>query len=148
MNPSPSAQLKLFESLKGLKEVGSENVDGVETRHFKGTFTLREFVRALPADKRAAAEKSLEQLDALTGDTAIDQKQPMEIWIDGDGVARQWRMDMPFAAAAGMPAGRCRMSFKLSDFGVDLKLDPPSADETFEVTGDMVSKLLTSGATS
>ncbi len=138
MNPSPSAQLKIFESLKGLKEVGTEKIDGVDTRHFKGTYTLREFARALPADKREAAEKALEQFDALPGEKVLDTKSSTEIWIDGDGVARQMHLDM-----AGM-----KVSMKLSDFGADLKLDPPSADETFEVTGDMVSKLLTSGLTS
>ncbi len=132
MNPSPAAQLELLRSVKGIKEVAP--------RHLKGTFTMRDLVAALPAEAKAAMEK----LTALAGEEMLDQKQTLEMWLNEDGVAREWRMDMPFTAAPGMPAGHAKMAFKLSDFGVDLKIVPPKPEDTFELTADAVSKLFTS----
>lgn len=148
MNPSPAAQLRAFESLKGFKEIGKEEVDGVETRHFRGSFTLREFIRALPAAQRDAAEKAMERLDQLLKDDGLDQKQQHEIWIDEDGIARQWRVQSPLPAPPGMAEGQMTMSFKLSDFGVDVDVDAPDASETFELRPDMLSGLLAKGLTS
>lgn len=75
-----------LESAKGVEEVGTEQVDGVDTTHFVVTM-----------DKRAVAEKTFESLNNREGaDDPAAKKQAIEMmtamipgtaeyWVDGSG---------------------------------------------------------------
>lgn len=87
----PAAQLRALEAAKGMKQVGKEDVDGVETTHYRGTFTLADYAATLPARERAEVERGLAALNKLSGETGstLDDPLPADIWVDEDGVARK-----------------------------------------------------------
>ena len=129
----PSTQLEALNSAKGLKEVGKEDIGGVETTHFRGTYTLSDFVAKLPADQKAAAEKALKDAEGLLGES-LDQPQPADLWVDDEGVLRKMRGTTKLPAQNGMPAGTFSFDYVLSDFGAKLDTTPPPAGDTLDVT--------------
>ncbi len=147
-NADPAAQLRTLTAAAGMKKVGTETIDGAETTHFKGTITPQASLKALPADQRQAAEKSLERLEKLPGGKdSLKQAMPVELWIGGDNVVRRMRMEQRVPAEqAGREAGAMTMDYRLSDFGAKVDTSPPPAGDTWEAT-DTLSKLLGQVAT-
>jgi hypothetical protein len=143
---SPAARLRVFRSLKALKDAGSEQIDGVKTEHYKGSYSLREFTAALPAAQRAAIQDALKKLDALSGANAAtamqNREQALEIWVDDAGIVRQTTARGGFGGSSGVPAADFAMTYKLTDFGVPLDVSAPPAGDTYVVTADAISKLL------
>lgn len=142
LNLDPAAQLKTYQAAAGLKEVGKEDVDGTATTHFRGTVTLSDYVKALPAAQRDAAQKALDQLEKLGGgaNAGFDEPTPVDLWVDDAGVARKMRTSSKFPGQKGVPGGTFRIEYRLSDFGTPLDLTPPASGDTYDVT-DLVTKL-------
>jgi len=145
----PAAQLRALKAAKGLKEVGKEDVAGAQTTHYRGTFTLSDFVATLPADERKEVEQAIEKVDALGGKSAasLNDPVPAELWVDEDGVTRKLLSTTKLPAQGGQPAGTIKQSYVLSDFGVPLDAAPPAASETFDATAEL-SRVLRQVATS
>jgi len=142
-NVDPAAQLRTLADAANLEKVGTEKIDGTETTHFKGTITAQTSLKALPADARAKAEKSLERLEKRPGGREmLKRPAPVELWIDGDNVVRRLRMKQRVPAErAGKTPGTMVMDYRLSDFGAKVDTSPPPASDTWEAT-DLLSKLL------
>ena len=83
----------------GLTEVGSDTIDGAPTTHYRGVIDLNRAADKLPAAAAAALRQMISRLG--TG------RQPVDVWVDDQGRARQLRMDLglPANAFAGT-AGR------------------------------------------
>ena len=132
VNADPGAQLDAITQAKGVKEVGKEQVGGVETTHFTGTVRLQDFLAALPADQRAKAQEALEAF--TKGAPGGDQPMPIDVWVDGDERIRRMRQEIRTPAQGGIASGRIGLSFDYSDFGTPLKVQAPAAGETFDST--------------
>lgn len=132
----PASQLRSL-GAAGLNEIGTEEIDGVETTHLKGTASMRDLLDGLPAQKRAAAEKALEQLEELGGGDFLDQEDPTELWVDQDSIVRRRRVTSTVPSQAGTPAGRIDVSYELRDFGAELDVSEPAnvTDLTEKLTG-------------
>ena len=146
----PAAQLRALKAAKGLKVVGKEDVGGVETTHYRGTFKLTDFVATLPAAERAEVEQAIEQLERLGGvrGAGVDDPVPAELWVDEDGVTRKLLSTAKLPAQNGQPGGTIRQSYVLSDFGVALDASPPAARDTYDATetlAGLLKQLATSG---
>lgn len=149
----PAAQLRALKAAKGLKEVGKEDVGGAETTHYRGTFTLSDFVATIPPNERKEVEQAIEKIDALGGESGVslDDPVPADLWVDDDGVTRKLLSTTKLPAQGGQPAGTIRQSYVLSDFGVALDAAPPVAEETYDATdalSSVLSQLATSGGSS
>ncbi|WP_327358490.1 DUF1396 domain-containing protein [Streptomyces sp. NBC_01304] len=86
---NPASEAGLMEGAEDVKLVGEEKVDGVQTTHYAGTVTLDEMRKSLKdksADVRKSREKNLKEYEELGLD-----KLTMDLWIDGDGHAKQVR---------------------------------------------------------
>ena len=77
----PSQALDYLRATGSVETVGTEQVDGVETTHYKGTIQLDKVVEQVPADQQEQVRKAIEQLKKQTGLTEI----PTDVWVDGDG---------------------------------------------------------------
>jgi len=81
---SGSGAAGILQSLRGagdVREVGTERIDGVDTRHFHATVdTSKAIARVRPGPLRDLAEKGLSEM----GPT-----YPVDVWIDGDGLPRR-----------------------------------------------------------
>lgn len=131
----PASQLRALKAAKGLDEVGKEDVGGVETTHFKGTFRLSDFIAALPKAEREQARKAVEALERIGGqETRLNDPTPAELWIGEDGLMRRMRTSSKLPAQSGVPAGSFVIDYILRDFGAKLDTTAPSASESYDAT--------------
>lgn len=99
------AQLKALDSLEDVTRVGTENVDGVDATHYRGTM-----------DSRSVAA----MLTSLGAQDSSAVSIPIDAWVDGQG--RLIREDMTFDVNGSTTT--VRMHF--SDWGVAVKVTPPT----------------------
>jgi hypothetical protein len=107
------------------EEVGSEEVRGVETTHYRGTVDLRKALEQIPAESREGFERVLE----LVGQT----KMPFEVWIDDDGLARRMKYEQPLPAGQGSQDASMGLTMEMYDFGTEVDVEPPPANEVIDL---------------
>ncbi|MFC0864690.1 DUF1396 domain-containing protein [Sphaerimonospora cavernae] len=96
---------------KDVKEVGAEQVGGVDTTHYAGTFPIDEAIKQLPAE----AQKNMKgQLPAEAKDMKFDA------WIDGDGLPRKVQL----SGEQKEGAFAATMLFKAFNEPVEIKAPP------------------------
>lgn len=128
MSPSttdPAAQLRQLKAMGDIEEVGTEDVDGVQTTHYSGTIDLRKAADLVPPDQRDAARRSADKLVELAGGSG---KIPTELWIDQEGHVRRMQQTTPTGQSD------ITTTVELSDFGETEAIELPSADETYDIT--------------
>ena len=126
---NPSQQLDQLRGAGDVKRVGTDTIRGAPTTHYKTTIDLRKAADRTPADRRAAAQRSVEQLIKLSGTRTF----PAEAWIDKQGRLR--RMKMAFKVKGQSLA----MTMDLFDFGAREAIKAPPASDTKDVT-DLATK--------
>lgn len=109
----------LRETSGGVRAVGHDVLDGVETTHYEGTLDLQKIVDQATGDDRAELQDTLDFLKQIKEPTTI----PYGLWVDGSGLARRLR----YVEGSNQPATATTIDF--SDFGVAVVLDLPSEDQ-------------------
>ena len=100
----PAQTLARLASLGDVKDLGAEQIDGVDTTHYRGHFAKA---------------------------TATQTAGPFDVWVGkDDGYVRR----VQFATAAAGSATRSLITMDLSDFGKDVTVTVPSAAETADAT--------------
>jgi hypothetical protein len=115
----PSSYLEYLQSAEDVEIVGTENVNGVDTTHFRGTVNLGE------AAKRAGKADAIDELEKELGDVA----GTFDAWVDGDGVPR--RVVFGFAPSDG--EGSFEMRVDVVSLGEAVTIDPPAADQVTDL---------------
>jgi hypothetical protein len=122
----------------GVTDEGTEEVRGVETTHFAGSFTMRDALEEVPEDQRASVE-ALFGSGQLGGDL-LDTEIPVDVFVDDDGLVRRMEMVMDFGALGGVDVPALTMAMDLFDFGADISVAPPTGcDETLPTLPDIGS---------
>lgn len=122
----PTQALKyLLGASEDFERVGSEDVRGVETTHYRGTVDFRKASELIPADSRDDFERVLE----LTGEPTI----PFEVWIDGDGLTRRMKYEQPLPADQGGEETTMALTMEMYDFGAEVDVEPPPDDEVIDL---------------
>jgi hypothetical protein len=131
---------KTFDMLRSVSDdvetLGREEVRGVETTHYRAIIDLKKAADSLPSDLKSL----LPDLGVAPGGV------PVEVWIDDQALLR--RMDMRLdmgtllssiagasgaAGAPGTPTGVITMRADMYDYGVDVHVEAPPADETYDM---------------
>ncbi len=112
---SPAEQTKMLTASKDAREVGTETVDGVKTRHFTGTVQLTEALGKLDAETRAAMEKQYQQIGASS--------MNFDIWVGDDDLPRK------MVAKIATAQGPMTTTAQYSDYGKQVDVSPPPASE-------------------
>ncbi|MFS8200368.1 hypothetical protein ACLVWQ_16980 [Streptomyces sp. CWNU-52B] len=89
---NPAVQSTLLTCSKEPRKIGTETVDGTRTTHYRGT-VIGEGCRAardVAADK-ATRERRIGSYDQFVA-LGLDKTLTMDLWIDGDGRAKRFRM--------------------------------------------------------
>jgi hypothetical protein len=102
-----------------------------------------DFLRALPPERRQAAERALRELNRATGSKPVTQD--VDLWVDEDGLVRRMRQVSPLPAQQGAPAGRFDATIEMSDFGAKLDAKAPAAGQVYDATG-LITDAIGSGA--
>lgn len=125
MGQSPAQQMGMLLDSPNMEFVGEDKIDGVATRHYKGSLTLKEALEA---------NKSLEVLDEKEREKLVKQLEAsgiedyrIEAWVDEN--------DLPVRIDVTMetPEGTVEMSQRMSDFGADLSVKAPPAEKTMDL---------------
>jgi hypothetical protein len=122
---NPAQESTFLTGSKDVKKVGTEQVGGVATTHYKGTVTLDEFRAGLKKEDkttRETREKSLKQYE----DMGVD-KLTMDMWIDGDDHAKKFRM------RAAADKGPLDMTITFLDLNKPVTVEAPPAGDTVDL---------------
>lgn len=114
----PAAALQSLSGAEDVEEVGTEEVDGVTTTHFRGAGTMASALARLDG---AEADELRQHLDE--GGVSLDSPFSFEIWVDADGLVR--KMTTTTSVAGDQPfevSGEVRFL----DFGTPVDIDVPT----------------------
>jgi hypothetical protein len=77
----PLVQTQMFTSAKNVRTVGTQTIDGVQTTHYAGSYTITAGISKVPASMRPMVTKELQ--------TAGISKVQFNVWIDGQHRVRK-----------------------------------------------------------
>lgn len=122
----PTASFENLRQASGteVEDLGSEDVRGTSTRHFRTELDLTSQLDSMGGAGAAALGPMREQLKAV----------PVDVWLDGDDRIRRQRTTLDLA---GLGAGKVVTTVEAFDYGKAVTIEVPAADEVFE--GDMSS---------
>jgi hypothetical protein len=140
LSSADTGQLKQFGSLAGtdprdifgmlkavsgsIEAVGTDEIRGVETSHYKATIDTAKLEQLVPAAQR----QSLGGLDQSVQQSGLTEI-PIEIWVDSEQRVRKLSIDVD-AKQPGTPmAMKASLVVELYDYGKALDLDLPPADQ-------------------
>jgi hypothetical protein len=125
----PTSSLAYLDGIVDAEVVGTENVVGVETTHYRGTVDPAAALERLSHDADADARAILARAKHLLGTTTM----PVDVWIDGDDLLR--RMSFRMEAAAGVPGGfAMEMTMEIPEYGVQVRLPIPAAKDVTDLS--------------
>ena len=117
----PEVMFKAMETPKKLELVGSEEVDGVETNHYRITLDPTQYLKAMefPA---AMAEM-------------LPKELVTEMWVDADNLPRKFTQTMQVPAVGGGEPTTTTTEGTYSDFGTDVEIEEPPTSQVTEQPG-------------
>jgi hypothetical protein len=127
----PRALLDFLEAASGeIETVGSEELRGVTTTHYRATIDLREYEQLAPPGKRKELRDMLGDLLQQAGLTEM----PFDVWLDDDGYVR--KLETSFSASPEGVGGavEASMVLELYDYGADVGIVPPPAADVADVS--------------
>jgi len=125
-----------------LRELGTEQVQGVTTRHVGADMDLGRLLEQAPGDRRDAIEDALDGIGVAGQDLGV---VPVEAWIDGSGLLRRFSLRIdpdqvaPGRSFSGAGAGAVTQTFDFatSDDPVTVELPDPDEVGTFDLGDDL-----------
>jgi hypothetical protein len=111
-----------------VERVGSEEVRGVPTTHYRATVELRKIPALAPAGKKDAAKAKAERLIELLGSDSY----PIEVWVDRGHLVRRMRLVMKMKVPPSNRRMTMDMTTEMYDFGPKPKAKLPPEGDTFE----------------
>lgn len=124
---NPMQQLDYLRGAQDIEEVGTEEVRGTQTTHYKGVIDFDALKEELPA----GAGGSIDRIKALTG----IEEAPIDVWLDADGLPRRVKYEFSYdiPAATGSPGdGKIAIAVEYFDYGTDVTVDVPAPEEVFD----------------
>lgn len=130
----PTGELEYLRGVSNsVDKVGTEQVRGTRTTHYRATIDLKEAA----AEEGAEAQKAYDEMVEGLGTS----KLPVEVWLDDQNRVRRYALDMTVPApentaspsASGEDATmRTRMVAEYYDFGTSVDVQAPPPDQTMD----------------
>ena len=117
----PEVMFKAMEAPKKLELVGTEDVDGVETNHYRITLDPTQYLKAM-------------EFPAAMADMLPDELVT-EMWVDADDLPRKFTQTMQIPAAGGAKPTTTTTEGTYSDFGTDVEIQEPPASQVTQQPG-------------
>ena len=126
----PSQALELLRGASELEDVGTEDIDGTDTTHYRGTLDLEKAAELAPAEVRTSVQAAVDQAKQQFGSTTV----PMDVWVDSDELIRRMRFAYPLPPeAGGSENSQLVLQMDLFDFGDPVEIEPPPADQVTDL---------------
>ena len=110
-----------------IETVGTEELHGVETSHYRAAVDLTKLAALVPPDQRLG----LAGLDQLLGKGGIGTI-PVDVWVDAEQRMRKLVLDLRAAPAGSGEGLHASLEMELFDYGRPLDLTLPPADQVVD----------------
>jgi hypothetical protein len=125
----PSQMVDWLRTASGdVTTVGTEQIDGVDTTHYRATVDLSKYPDLVPADQREAVRKALDQVTK----TAHLSSFPVHVWVGEDGLVRQVRAVMTETIQG--KTMNVMTTERFYDFGAPVDIRLPSGDQVTDIS--------------
>jgi hypothetical protein len=124
----PSQTLVYLRAAGTVDEVGSEQVDGVDTTKYRATIDLARVADLAPPNVRQAVRDSIANLRKQAGLSEL----PLDVWIDRDGLPRTLAYEVDTQASGKTVKSSVALNF--SDYGVAVDAEPPPAGQVTDIS--------------
>jgi hypothetical protein len=119
----PAAMLQELRAGAGsVTNAGQQQVDGVQTTHYRAALSPERLWSNVPSSERALAQK-------LMGSAEI----PVDVWIDAHHLVRRVTMSLALGSPSG-PGLQETFTADISDYGPQSRPTPPSADQVTDAS--------------
>lgn len=118
----PSQGLDYLRGVSDVQAVGDEDIRGVPTTHYTGVVDLQAL-----GGKDPELKKQLDQLVERSGIESV----PVEVWVDDEGFVRRMKQTLE-GNGSGLQMNMT-MTTDLYDFGTDVSVEKPPADQVVDV---------------
>ena len=108
----------------GVTDEGREEVRGVDTTHFSGSFTLEDALGQVEGDDREAVEGLFGS--SAVPDELLETEFPVDVFVDDDGLVRRMEMDLDVSGIeddGALPG--VQIAYDLFDFDADITIERP-----------------------
>jgi hypothetical protein len=125
-NPATSDPSQLLNFLRAsghVTKVGTEQVGGLQTTHYRGTVDLSRIANAVPAASRQAVQQSIQALEKMT----TLRQLPFDVWVDGQHLVR--KMTMSFSQSISGQSESVSMRIDIPQYGPQPVPATPPADQ-------------------
>jgi hypothetical protein len=119
----PTQLLDYLKAVSGkIEEVGSEDVRGVSTKHYRAKVDLDKVADQAPAAARRSVRASIRSLERSLGTHQL----PVDVWVDSQNRVRRFSQHLTVALG-----GNVDFTVDFFDFGTPVSVTtPPAADTT------------------
>jgi hypothetical protein len=111
-DPSDVFSLVLHASDR-IENLGMEQVRGEEATHYRASVNLHKLAAEVPVAER----------DEFLNGVAADASLPVDVWVDADSRLRR------IGIRHGIEDFSMFMTFELFDYGIEVEVEPPPADQ-------------------
>lgn len=112
-----------------IEAVGSEEVRGVSTNHYRATLDPAKLTELVPAEQR----KSLGGVDEAARQAGLTEL-PLDVWIDADRRIRKLSIELDAKMPGSDESLGASFVVELYDYGTPLALDLPPADQVVDAS--------------
>jgi len=129
LGTDPSQMVGWLRTVSGdVTTVGTEQLDGVETTHYRATVDLSKYPDLVPAAQRETVRKAIDQLTK----SAHLNSFPVHVWVDKDGLVRQIRAVLT-ESIQGQTMNVVTTE-RFYDFGAPVDIQIPSDDQVTDIS--------------
>lgn len=125
----PTQALQMLQSVGNVKEVGKEQLAGVDTTKYSGTLDPQKLA------KKLGGTSGFGNVFKQMGTKSI----PVTVWVDADGYVRKLNESIT-AQVPGTGTLDLKIAAEMSDFGTTVDVTPPPADQTTDLNALMKKK--------
>lgn len=126
----PRDVLGMLKAVSGsIEALGTDEIRGVETSHYKATLDVAKLEQLVPVDQRQSLG-SFDETAKAAGLSAI----PIEVWIDGDQRLRKLSLDIEGKQPGTSQTVKAALVVELYDYGKPLEIHLPPADEVVDAS--------------
>jgi hypothetical protein len=127
----PRTLLDFLKAVSGeIETVGSEELRGVTTTHYRATIDLRNYDQLVPPAQRKELSDMLGELVEQAGLSEM----PFDVWLDDSGYIRKVAATFSASPSGQTGALEASMAFELFDYGADVDIDTPPADQVVDAS--------------
>lgn len=120
----PSQFVDSLRSVSGdIQDLGAESLDGVLVTHYRATIDIDRMLEEMGGASKGAFDEQIESIEF----------DPMDVWIDHEGLLRRMNFGAGFDGASEMPMTfEMHFSMSLHDYGVPVDITAPDPSEVSE----------------